>query len=133
MAGSDIDVVLTIPIMDIPNVEAVYRRDHIGADWDVMLEAVRTLSPEYVPVVQEMQSGKFYYAYNMFIIRREILEDYCSWLFPILFYCEKRCGEKEDIYQNRYIGFIAEHLMSVYFLYHEKDYKIVHARKHFIL
>ena len=133
LAGSDIDVVLTIPIMDIPNVEAVYRRDHIGADWDVMLEAVRTLSPEYVPAVQEMQSGKFYYAYNMFIIRREILEDYCSWLFPILFYCEKRCGEKEDIYQNRYIGFIAEHLMSVYFLYHEKDYKIVHARKHFIL
>lgn len=133
MSCSDIDVVLTIPIMDIPSVEAVYRRDHVGADWDVMLEAVRKLSPDYMDAVREMQSGKFYYAYNMFIMRREILENYCSWLFPILFYCERHCEEKKDHYQNRYIGFLAEHLMSAYFLHHENDYKIVHARKHFIM
>lgn len=133
LASSGIDVVLTIPIMDVPNVEAIYRRDHIGSDWDVMLEAVRKLAPDYMEAVREMQSGQFYYAYNMFIMRREVLEEYCAWLFPILFYCEERCGEKEDTYQNRYIGFLAEHLMSAYFLHHEKDYKIVHARKHFIL
>lgn len=132
---SDIDVVLTIPIMDLPDVETIYRRDHISADWDVMLEAVGKLSPDYMAAVREMQKGKFYYAYNMFIMRREILEDYCAWLFPILSYCEAYCGEKDkrDTYQNRYIGFLAEHLMSAYFMYHEKEYKIVHARKHFIL
>lgn len=133
LAGSDIDVVLTIPIMDLPDVETIYRRDHIGADWDVMLEAVRKLSPDYMEVVDRMQRGRFYYAYNMFIMRREILEDYCSWLFPILFYCEKHCEEKTDVYHNRYIGFLGEHLMSAYFQYHERDYKIVHAKKHFIL
>ena len=133
LSCSDIDVVLTIPIMDIPSVEAVYRRDHVGADWDVMLEAVRKLPPDYMDAVREMQSGQFYYAYNMFIMRREILENYCSWLFPILFYCERHCEEKKDHYQNRYIGFLAEHLMSAYFLHHENDYKIVHARKHFIM
>lgn len=133
LACSDIDVVLTIPIMDIPSVEAIYRRDHISGDWDVMLEAIRKLAPDYMEAVREMQSGNFYYAYNMFIMRREILEAYCEWLFPLLFYCEEHCSEKEDPYQNRYIGFLAEHLMSAYFLHHEKDYKIVHARKHFIL
>lgn len=134
---SDIDVVLTIPILDIPNVEATYRRDHVGEDWDVMLEAVRTLSPDYMDTVSRMQRGRFYYAYNMFIMRREILEDYCNWLFPILFYCEEHCEDryrkKRDAYQSRYIGFLAEHLMSVYFMHHENEYKIVHARKHFIL
>lgn len=133
LSASDIDVVLTIPIMDIPDVETVYRRDHIGADWEVMLEAVRKLAPDYLDAVKVMGSGNFYYAYNMFLMRREILEDYCAWLFPILFYCEAHCEEKEDTYQNRYIGFLAEHLMSAYFVHHEKDYKIVHARKHFIM
>lgn len=129
---SDIDVVLTIPIMDAPSVEAVYRRDHVGADWDVMLEAVREICPGYISSVAEMGRGKFYYAYNMFLMRREILEDYCAWLFPILAYCEEHCEGKADSYQNRYIGFLAEHLMSAYFLHHENEYRIVHARKHFM-
>lgn len=132
IAGSDIDVVLTIPIMDDPDVHTVYRRDHVGEDWDVMVDAVREMHPEYLQAVEEMGRGRFYYAYNMFIMRRGILENYCEWLFPILAYCEMHCREKEDIYQNRYIGFLAEHLMSAYFTYHENEYKIVHARKHFI-
>ena len=132
LAGSDIDVVLTIPIFDYPSVEAVYRRDHVWDDWEIMCEAVSKISPEYVDTLSETQKGRYYYAYNMFIMRRKILETYCEWLFPILFYCEEHCKEKKDRYQNRYIGFLAEHLMSVYFMHHEKEYKIVHARKHFI-
>lgn len=132
LAYADIDVVLTIPILDVPSVGAIYRRDHVGSDWDVMLEAVKVLAPDYLEAAKELEKGQFYYAYNMFIMRRPILENYCQWLFPLLFYCEKHCGAHEDGYQSRYIGFLAEHLMSVYFLYHEKDYKIVHARKHFV-
>ena len=132
LACSDIDVVLTIPIMDNPSVEAIYRRDHDGDDWDVMLEAVQAICPEYMPTVVEMGAGMYYYAYNMFIMRREILEDYCAWLFPILSYCEAHCRAKDgDAYQNRYIGFLAEHLMSAYFSHHEGEYKIAHAVKHF--
>lgn len=130
---SDIDIVLTIPIMDIPDVETVYRRDHIGDDWDVMLEAIRSIFPEYMETAMEMQKGNFYYAYNMFIMRRKILENYCEWLFPLLSYCEEHCKVKEDTYQNRYIGFLAEHLFSIYFMHHEREYKIVHARKHFVV
>ncbi|MCM1123372.1 MAG: DUF4422 domain-containing protein, partial [Eubacterium sp.] len=79
-------------------------------------------------------TGVFYYAYNMFIARKEILNDYCEWLFPILAYCEEKCGDMadRDIYQSRYIGFLAERMLSIYFLKHEKDYKIVHAEKHFL-
>lgn len=132
LAVSDIDVVLTIPMFVPPNVVEVYRRDHAGEDWDVMRKAVYVLCPQYLPALKTIENSPFYYAYNMFIMRREILDDYCSWLFPILSYCEEHCQEKENSYQNRFIGFLAERLLSVYFLYHEKEYKIVHARKHFI-
>lgn len=132
LAYSDIDVVLTIPIFDVPSVGAVYRRDHVEKDWLVMMEGIRELCPEYLEAAKELEAGNFYYGYNMFIMKREILDRYCTWLFPILFYCEERCGGERDGYQGRYMGFLAEHLMSVFFLYHEKEYRIVHARKHFI-
>lgn len=132
LVASDIDVVLTIPIFDYPDVETVYRRDHVGRDWDVMCEAIKELAPKYQKTLEKMRQGQFYYAYNMFIMRREILEDYCAWLFPILSCCEERCGGERSTYQNRYIGFLAEHLLSLYFMHHEKEYKIVHAEKHFI-
>lgn len=132
LAKSDIDVVLTIPILNFPNVRAVYENDHVIADWDIMLEAIAALAPDYMETACRMQEGNYYYGYNMFITRKSILDDYCAWLFPILSYCEKHCEKKADVYQNRYIGFLAERLLSIYFIHHEKNYKLVHAGKHFI-
>lgn len=129
---SDIDVVLTIPILNFPSVVEVYRHDHEGEDWDVMMEAIHVLAPDYVWTARQLQKGNFYYGYNMVIARKTILDDYCAWLFPILQYCEEHCSVKKDIYQRRYLGFLAERLMGIYFLKHENVYKIVHARKHFV-
>lgn len=132
LASSDIDVVLTIPILNFPSVWEVYRHDHAEHDWEIMLEAIRKIAPKYLATAIELQNGNFYYGYNMLITRKEILNDYCAWLFPILFYCEEHCEKKHDAYQNRYIGFLAERLLSIYFIHHEDDFKIVHVRKHFI-
>lgn len=130
---SDIDVVLTVPVFNLPDVRTVYELDHVVADWEVMLEAIEALVPEYRVAADTLQKGTYYHAYNMLIARWEILDEYCQWLFPILKYCEEHCEQKEDSYQNRYIGFLAERLLSIYFLHHEADYKIVHARKHFVM
>ena len=129
---SDIDVVLTIPILNVPSVREVYGHDHVAGDWDVMMEAVRTLAPEYAMAARELEQGNFYYGYNMVIARKKILDDYCEWLFPILEYCEAHCDVRVGTYQKRYIGFLAERLMGIYFLRHEEDYKIVHVKKHFV-
>lgn len=129
---SDIDVVLTIPILNFPDVRAAYIHDHCSKDWEIMLEAVRSLAPDYYETARRLQQGRFYYAYNMFIARKEIFDNYCEWLFPILEYCENKCSPKADSYQNRFIGFLAERLLSIFFLHHENEYKIVHAQKHFI-
>ncbi len=132
LANSDIDVVLTIPILNYPNVRSAYIYDHCEEDWEIMLEAIKKLAPEYYKTADRLQKGVFYYAYNMFIAKKEIFDLYCSWLFPILDYCETYCAKKEDIYQNRFIGFLAERLMSIFFLQNDGIYKIVHAKKHFL-
>lgn len=60
---------------------------------------------------------------NMFICRREVLNKYCEWLFPILIpIAEDFLREdypKYHHYYNRMIGFIAERLLT-YWVHKEK-------------
>ncbi len=65
-------------------------------------------------------------------MRKETLDDYCGWVFPILFACAAHGGKREDTYQNRYPGFLAERLMSFFFEKSRHRYKIVFADKNFL-
>ncbi|NBH36777.1 DUF4422 domain-containing protein, partial [Clostridiaceae bacterium] len=132
LCKSKVDVAVTVPILNFPSVKEVYRQDHVKQDWEIMMEAIGILQPKYQKAAEEVEKGIYYYGYNMFFARKEIVDDYCSWLFPILAYCEGHCEKKEDPYQNRYIGFLAERLLTIYLKGHEGEYKVVHVRKHFV-
>ena len=52
---------------------------------------------------------------NMFIMKKEILDGYCKWLFDILFELEKRIDvTKYDTFHARYLGRISELLLDVW-------------------
>ena len=132
LENSSVDVILPIPIINYPSVREIYEKDHLIEDWDIMLQVLDELYPEYHATAMEIQDGIFYYAYNMLIARKEIFDEYCSWLFPILFECEQRCNIREDNYQTRYLGFLAERLLSIFFLHNWNKWEIVHANKNFL-
>lgn len=132
LGKSDIDVIVTVPILNFPSVRAVYDNDHFIEDWDITMQAIKELYPEYYETAKSIEDGCFYYAYNMMIASEKIFNEYCRWLFDILFYCEKRCKEYENPYQNRLMGFLSERLMTVFLEYHKDEYKLVHCKKHFI-
>ena len=127
-----VDAIVTTPVINVPSVEYMYGKNHDIKDWDVMKGVVKRLAPDYCSALETVGSSNYYIPYNMFIMRRTVFDSYCSWLFPILEECEKVIGDKEDIYQNRYVGFLAERLMSAYLLYHKDDYKIVFCNKTFL-
>ena len=79
----------------------------------------------------KISKSNYYIPYNMFIMRRDILNHYCEWIFPILEYCEAMCEQKGDVYQNRYIGFLAERLMTVYLHHHRETLQVIFSKKHF--
>lgn len=132
LIDSSVDAVFTTPLINEPDVKFMYEKNHSANDWQIMRNAVNSLFPEYNEAFKKVEMSECYIPYNMFIARRTFLDDYCNWLFPILEYCEKRIGIKEDTYQNRYVGFLAERLMSVYFTHNIDKYKMVFAHKHFI-
>ena len=51
----------------------------------------------------------------MFIMKKDILDEYCKWLFDILFELEKRCNpNKYNQFHARYLGRISELLLDVW-------------------
>ena len=69
-------------------------------------------------ILHQFMEENVMYPYGMFIMRRELVDEYCKWLFPILFEMIDHVTIKEewDAYSKRIIGFIAERLFTVWLL-----------------
>ncbi|MCI8951133.1 MAG: DUF4422 domain-containing protein [Lachnospiraceae bacterium] len=131
LTSSDVDVVVTNPVVNVPDVLTMYGKNHILKDWETMRDGIRKQCSQYLDSLAYVETSNYYIPYNMFIMKREVLNQYCEWLFPILEYCEAMCEPRKDAYQNRFIGFLAERLMTVYFYHHRERLKIIFSKKHF--
>lgn len=82
------------------------------------LEAVvEALSPEYMDAFRTFFAGNRGSQYNMLLAKRALFDDYCAWLFPILFSLEDRVDlTGANDYQKRLFGFLGERLMNVWML-----------------
>ncbi len=133
MISNNVDVVLPIPICIRPGVEKNYRFRHISSDWDVLMDVLQDHSRDDHDFAINLFSKDMYFPLNIFVMRREILNDYCSWLFPILFDVMKTVGEHRDPYQNRYPAFMAERLLTLFFEMNRDRFNIVYADKGFLV
>lgn len=126
-----VDVILPVPTFVLPSIEVNYKERHDASDWDFLMEVLQRVMPEDYGTAREVFQGRLYSPCNMFIARRDIMEELCAWMFPILFEVEKHGGTKEDVYQNRYPGFISERLITLFFHMRSDRYRIVYADKTF--
>lgn len=129
---TDVDAVLPLPTLCEHSVYEDYLLKHIPDVWRPMMDVLREQSPEYYEASREIFQGRIFYASNMCILKREVLDDLCSWMFPIVMEVENRVGDLQDTYYNRYAGFCTERLITLYFLYNKNNWKIAHAEKVFI-
>lgn len=71
--------------------------------------------PEYLKEFDLLHKRKKMHAFNMFVMKKDILDKYCTWLFDILFELEKRIDPKQyDSFHARYLGRISERLFDVW-------------------
>lgn len=132
MRENDIDVILPTPLYVAPSLTGNYKDRHMASDWDFMMDYLKKIYPEYYKEAVCFFDTNLYSPCNMFIMKKGILNELCAWLFPILFVCAEHGGEREDAYQNRYPGFLAERLMTFFFEKKRDKYKIVYADKNFL-
>ena len=71
--------------------------------------------PNYVQAFDSVMEGNSIFLCNMFVIKREILERYCEWLFSFLLeVAEEMDVEGYDSYSQRVTGFFAEQMWTVW-------------------
>lgn len=91
--------------------------------WDITENVIRKLSPGYLEAWEQLQTSYFLLPYNMFIMRRDIFEDYCAWVFSVLKEVDRYYLEQGIQRNDRYLGYIAELLNTVYAMKHVKTLK----------
>lgn len=127
-----IDVILPVPLYVAPSVAENYKNRHEAADWEYLESYIREHTPEEYEDFKRIMYGNLYSPCNMLIARREVLNELCSWLFPILFQMAEHGGMKEDSYQNRYPGFLSERLITYFFESRRERYRLVYCNKNFL-
>lgn len=97
---------------------------------DMVGEIIHEQFPKYHKEFMDLHKRKSAHMFNMMIMKKEVLDDYCEWLFTILFELEKRVSEKGlkyDEFHGRFYGRVSELLLDVYIRTNGLKYKEVKA------
>lgn len=92
-----------------------YVHAHHAEDLDVTREILVDKYPAYVRVYDESMKKTSGHRFNMFVMKREYFDNYCEWLFDVLFELERRL-DISDYNKNdaRVFGFVSERLLDVW-------------------
>lgn len=92
-----------------------YAHAHYERDLKLARDVICRLCPEYTDAFDQCMRRTWGHRFNMLIMRRDILDAYCSWLFTVLRALEDRIdlsGYSEN--DRRVFGFLGERLLDVW-------------------
>lgn len=98
---------------------------HNESSYKILEETVHKLHPDYDDAFNKVMNNHHAAWCNMMVTSKKEYDEYCKFLFDILFDIEKNIEIPKDPYQARIMGFLAERLLSVYLLKNKK--KIYHS------
>lgn len=108
-------------------IETVYSHyDHTfdGKQLDNTRLIISDICPEYLSFFDKAMHRRHEHLFNMFIMKRELFNQYCEWLFPILEKLESYYDLKNmDPFQARLIGRVSERLLDVWVMKNNLCYK----------
>ena len=104
--------------------ESQYLHAHHEEGLYTMYDVLSKMYPEYVDDLKSVMNKRSGHRFNMLIMKKSLVDEYCTWLFSILFEVEKRLDITTwDKSEQRVYGYLAERLLDVW-LYHNKyEYK----------
>lgn len=101
-----------------------YAKSHVLSDLDACLNYLQDKQWLTDALWQRFKQEKTGAICNMLVTRKIFLDDYCEWLFSILFAVEPtlRLGDR-DPYQRRGMGFLSERLFNLW-LWSKPDIRV---------
>ncbi len=92
-----------------------YAHTHHAFQLDETRKIIKSRFPEYLDSFDKAVKRKWGYMFNMMIMDRTLLDEYCTWVFDILFELRERLGEDGlTKFHSRYYGRISEIIFNVW-------------------
>lgn len=117
----------------IETVYTHYKNAHYESDLLEIKKILKNKYPEFLSDFENVMNGKTLHLYNMFVMKKRYFDEYCSWVFDILFELEKKIDiSNYDSYQSRIYGFLSERLFNVWILQKKlkvKEINIINMEK----
>lgn len=88
-----------------PSSDCLYAMEDIIKEWH----------PDYVVALETVSNRTWAHMFNMFVMRRDLYDKFCEWMFPILEEVEKRVDISDySPYEARVYGFISELMLDIW-------------------
>ena len=85
-------------------------------------EIIHEKYPEYYPQFDHLKHTTKMHAFNMFVMKKQYFDEYCTWLFDILGELENRVDSSQySDFHKRFYGRVSERLLDVWL--YTKGYK----------
>lgn len=101
----------------IETIRSHYAHTFDGYQLDVTHSVLESMHPECIPAFGAVMNSRSAHLFNMFVMRADLFDEYCAWLFPVL---EQLVGQmppqQYDAFNARYPGRISEMLLDVWLL-----------------
>lgn len=102
----------------------------------LMIDTVKKLFSDYAETAENIRNGHEKYIANMFIMKKEMFNEYCNFLFSIESEIDKKVNSKYfSENESRFLGFLGEILLTIFIKQKQKEkkYKIKEIDTSFIL
>ena len=109
------DIILPDKINFDISIKEQYAMYHYEKDMDIIRSIIAEKYPDYITAFDTVMNGNVVSTCNMFVSNFDTLNDYCTWLFDVLFEAERLIDISDyPSYQKRLFGFLSERLLNVY-------------------
>lgn len=101
------------------NISRTVGKEYSDAMKDSLIKAMKKRRPKSVETFRKVLAGNRLYTCNMFVTRREILDQYCKWLFSFLLEATDKVDFSQAAgYAKRTAGYYGEVLLTVWMEMH---------------
>lgn len=92
-----------------------YAHTHDEEHLKIVRRIIEKDCPTYISAYDKVLNRRWGYMFNMMILRRDLMDDYCSWLFNILFKAYEQIDTDDlSAFDSRFCGRISEILFDVW-------------------
>ena len=101
-----------------------YVHAHPAEPLDLMIRLVSQQGVNYRKAAEAMRHRTWTHIYNMVVMKREIFDGYCQWLFDVLGQVEAKVDiSAYSQYDQRVFGFLGERMLDIYLEANEIPYR----------